>query len=546
MLAYPLTFNNQQSQGSSLLMTSIPYQQRLQWASTSHNGNFYALYRKLPYGTNLPTWDSQSTPTDVTGLLACTGGRAVVTNLTTQQGSLNLTSNALTTLATLTGPAQIRNITFRVPLTEATASGNTTIRITWDNATQPAVDLPLKFLAGDGAGVYEPTNRPLVNSWLTSINKSNQANMQFSLSWPMPFSKLAKIQLLSSTAINDITWSVGTTPFNDPPAWWGNFHATYSTIQHPVAGQDMTFLDYKGSGKLVGTIINFGAPDGTLEGDPHIYLDDSQTPQISVTGTEEWGLGGDYWHGGTQVSLPMGGLPSSINNPPGSDLDGSALYRYLVADSIPFNRHLLVRWEHGATNNVDRTYRAAMLFYATPSQTAQLSDTVSTTDATSTREHLFTATNTQTSALQAAYEATTTSHLTTANVLTSTGTTSFTVNVNPNNVGTFLRRTFNYCIANQRAIVTIDGQPAGIWYDAGNSPGTGIDNHPRCWRDEDFPLPANLTVGKSSVTITLTFVPTTQPANTTWTSVDYQMYSYVPASKIPQANGMTGFTSFVL
>jgi hypothetical protein len=111
-------------------------------------------------------------------------------------------------------------------------------------------------------------------------------------------------------------------------------------------------------------------------------------------------------------------------------------------------------------------------------------------------------------------------------VVSSTGTTSFTMALNPQNVGTFLRRTFDSCVANQRAAVLINGQFAGTWYDAGVSPGRGVDGHPRCWRDEDFPLPASLTRGKSSVTISLRFVPTSNPPDSEWTATTYQMYDF--------------------
>src|SRR5262249_57751809 len=139
--------------------------------------------------------------------------------------------------------------------------------------------------------------------------------------------------------------------------------ANYTDVPRPVRGRDMTLLDFRGSGKLVGTVINFGAVGNTLEGDPRIYLDDSRTPQIAVTGTEEWGMGGDYWQNGRQVSLPLAGLPSSQDNPPGADRDGAAEYRFLVADSVPFNRHIVVTWEHGEANESTQPYRATMLWY---------------------------------------------------------------------------------------------------------------------------------------------------------------------------------------
>src|SRR5581483_7635077 len=66
---YPLSLNPQESHGSSIIATSIPFQHRMVWTSSTANGNFYALYRKLPYGTPLPTWNSATPTNDVANLL---------------------------------------------------------------------------------------------------------------------------------------------------------------------------------------------------------------------------------------------------------------------------------------------------------------------------------------------------------------------------------------------------------------------------------------------------------------------------------------------
>ena len=316
-------------------------------------------------------------------------------------------------------------------------------------------------------------------------------------------------------------------PFQQSMQWWGTFHATYTGVVQSRPGQDMTFLDVKGSGKLVGTVINFSVPDNTLEGDPHIYLDDSETPQIAATGTEEWGLGGNYWNGGQQVSLPLGGLPSSINNPPGMNIDGATLYRFLIADSIPFNRHLIVRWEHGGRDESTHPYRATMLWYGTPTQTALLSDNVLPVVPASRLAHHYVATGEHTYQLSAAYEYLVHTPLITATGTILTGAASFTMQLDPRNVGAFLRRTFDDCIGNQGANIYLDSSFAGTWYDAGASNGVGVDGHQRCWRDEDFPLPASLTAGKSSVNVCIVFLPTTNPQNGDWTAFRYSMYSFV-------------------
>ena len=524
---YPLSLNPQESHGSSIIATSIPFQQRMVWTSSTGNGNFYALYRKLPYGTPLPTWNNAAPTNDVANLLNRSGSDIPPNTSTQQNGDSTLVGGAITPLVTLTGPSQIRALTFRVPFTEKVRFGNARLLIYWDGESSPSVNAPLKFLAGDGAGVYQPNGRSLVQGWIAGANGDGATYMDFNLYWPMPFTSQARIAILANDNLQNIAWQVSYEPFPDPSAWWGTFHATYASIPHPTPGQDMTFLDVTGSGKLVGTVINFSAPDNTLEGDPRIYLDDSQTPQIAVTGTEEWGLGGNYWNGGQQVTLPLGGLPSSINNPPGTDRDGAALYRFLIADSIPFNRHLVVHWEHGGADESTHSYRATMLWYGTPTQTALLSDTVQPASPTSRRDHQYQSPGEQTYQLTSGYEYVVHSSYSSANGTRMTGTASFKMALDPRNSGAFLRRTFDYCVPDQQATIFIDGQPAGTWYSAGASRGVDSKGQQRCWRDEDFPLPASLTHGKSSVTVRIQFMPTNDAQNSSWTAFQYQMYSFV-------------------
>ena len=225
--------------------------------------------------------------------------------------------------------------------------------------------------------------------------------------------------------------------------------------------------------------------------------------------------------------MPLGGLPSSVNNPPGTDHDGAALYRFLIADSIPFNRHLLVRWEHGGADESTHPYRSVALWYGTPTQTALLSDEVLPGSSESRLAHGYSAFGEQTYQLSASYEYLVHNPLITATGTALTAQASFTLALNPHNVGAFLRRTFDYCVSNQRANIYVDGQFAGTWYSAGGSDRTDIDGHRRCWRDEEFPLPPSLVMGKSAVKIRVEFVSTSDPQNTAWTAFSYQMYSYV-------------------
>jgi hypothetical protein len=536
-MPYPLSMNMDETQGSSIVAATIPYAQSMSWSSVNPNGNFYSIYHKLPYGYPVTTWTGSEPISDVVQLIRQAGADIAPTDIYSRSGVADIPPGE-TDLLSLTGPTQIRAIKFRVPFAEKVHFGNTRLHIYWNGENSPSVDAPVKFMAGDGAGVYQPANRPLVRGWIAGAGGDGSTYMDFNLYWPMPFTGTARIAISSDlpSTIAGVAWSVRYEDFNDPPGWWGTFHATYTSVPNPVHGVDMTFLDVTGSGKVVGTIVNFTAPDGTLEGDPHFFIDDNNTPQVQVTGTEEWGTGGNYWDGGNQTSLPVGGLPSSINNPPGTDVDGAALYRFLVSDGIPFNRHIVLRWEHGPVDDVDdHPYRATVLWYGTPTQTALLTDDFVIGDPASRTAHNYQSPAATYYTLTAAYEYPVHNPLTTATGISTTGVSTFTMALDPRNVGAFLRRQFDYASPNQRALVFVDGQPAGTWYTGGYFDGYDIDGHVRRWREEELPLPPALTAGKSIITLRVEFLPTADPPDINWTEFRYQLYSFVmpPGSEPP-------------
>ena len=529
LFPYPLSLNTAESQGSSVIATALPYAHDLRFTSSAANGNFYSLYRKLPIDLPLPATNGELTGRAVS-VLDAAGTDIAPTGIPERDGSVTVGAGAPTAVTTISGSQEIRALRFRVPAVDMVAFGDARLRVYFNGEATPSVDAPIKYLAGNGAGMYQPVGRQLVAALPSGITDDGAGNLDVSLYWPMPFTAGARLELVSADGAPTVpvSWSVRYQPFTDPPNWVGTFHANYTAIPHPRPGSDMTFLDYRGSGKLVGTVINFGAVGGTLEGDPHIYLDDSRTPQIAGTGTEEWGMGGDYWNFGKQTTLPLAGLPSADHNPPGAAVDGAAEYRFLIADSIPFANHIVVSWEHGAVDDSTEPYRATMLWYGNPRPTAVRGDQVLPGDAASAAAHDYHASAAGSYPLTSGYEFTVPRPEASGTVVTTSRQAGFTMSLRADNVGAFLRRTLDSCVANQRATVLVDGRFAGTWYNAGASPRTGHGTD-RCWRDDDFPLPRSLTAGKSSITITIVAETTSSPPNTVWTAASYSLFSFVTA-----------------
>jgi hypothetical protein len=103
----------------------------------------------------------------------------------------------------------------------------------------------------------------------------------------------------------------------------------------------------------------------------------------------------------------------------------------------------------------------------------------------------------------------------------------FTLKVDPRNTGVLLRRQLDTAVADQRARVFVDGQPAGVWYNPGSYSDRGVDGTVRRWMDDEVLLAARLTAGKSTVTVRV--VPeATHDRGAGWTAFEIRAMSMVP------------------
>jgi hypothetical protein len=313
-----------------------------------------------------------------------------------------------------------------------------------------------------------------------------------------------------------------------PDAPWGLFHATYRDHVSPVAGEDLVLLDTRteeGSdawcGTFAGTSFVFSdrAVLGTLEGDPRFFFDDSATPQVQGTGTEEWGAGGDYW-GGQDVTLPFAGHPTgapdaaSVKDP--EDATESA-YRFLLGDAMPFGLRARIQLEHGGLDDSVEHYRSVAFWYGAPHACLALADELAIGDPASEAQHGYVVHDgdppvSVTSAYELGVVAPEETHL----VRTIRGGSEMVVTIPPDNAGLLLRRRLDLDVADQRAEVYVGDADdpsapparAGTWLTAGSrrvlfanaptetgdTPGV-IETSNRRFRDDEFLIGPQLTRG---------------------------------------------------
>jgi hypothetical protein len=229
---------------------------------------------------------------------------------------------------------------------------------------------------------------------------------------------------------------------------------------------------------------------------------------------------------------------------------------------MPFGKNAVIRLEHGGVNESTQHYETVTYWYGAPAASLIQTDELAVGDDASEKAHRY-----QSPAASEPYSLTSRyewgpdtlqgkeiypAH--TDRGRTTAAWSEFTLKIDPKNLGVLLRRKLDYSFPNQRAEVTVDGKPAGIWYLAGSN--TCVFSSPRGelgetlhvvetsnrrFRDDEFLLPRALTAGRSSIRVRVRFIPVEVPLypgyplpKLAWSEIRYTAYSYVlPKFRLP-------------
>jgi hypothetical protein len=135
----------------------------------------------------------------------------------------------------------------------------------------------------------------------------------------------------------------------EPQAAIRYFHTQYRTWFPAPQGKPLVICETKGAGHFVGTFISVMAnSDGWWgEGNDYWYVDGSEKPVISGTGSEDYFCGA--WDFGHAFWTPNFGVPYYDNGSKGGEKRGilNTCYRWHIQDPVPFKQSLLLNLEHG-------------------------------------------------------------------------------------------------------------------------------------------------------------------------------------------------------
>jgi hypothetical protein len=559
----PLAWSWPTTQGSDVSGVPVPFVQSLEIDfERSHYGTGYFEYHLFPacagnLSQPVASWSETPPPADVLDLVDRAGQDiappASAPGVQAYAGTVALSPGASATVFDASGPATLRALSFTAPLADADALGGATLQITWDDRAAPSVSAPVSLFFGAGSMVNRDGREYLVQAFPVSIHFASGA-VTFAVYFPMPFQRSAHVALTGGSAsVASVAWAARTQPYTDPPNWAGYFHASYVDQGTPTPGEDLVLLDTTAvegggdwCGQVVGTSFIFSdqANLTTLEGDPRFFFDDSQTPQVQGTGTEEWGGGGDYWQGGTETTLPFFGHPVGAPDLASAASPDDAIesaYRFLLADEMPFGKNARLQLEHGGVDDSTEHYRTVAYWYGLPGACLVQSDTLHVGDPADEAAHGYASPDaSDVDTLTTRYEwgvdsiasadggTTTVYPATTDTGRHTSGTSEFTLAIAPDNLGILLRRKLDYGYPDQRAEVYVaDGAgnsstfvDVGPWYLAGsnasvysNPPGEldpfepTVETSNRRWRDDELLVPRALTEGKSSLRLRVVFTP---------------------------------------
>ncbi len=207
------------------------------------------------------------------------------------------------------------------------------LRMYWDGAETPAVDVPL----GDFAGAIHGLMVPFAGALF-----SNPEGRSINMSIPMPFRSAARVTLTNESGrrLNQLYYDINFTVNDRHPSNALYFHAHWHRVRWTALAEDFALLPrLEGGGRFLGVHVGIlGHPDNIGwwgEGEVKVYLDrDTDLPTLVGTGTEDY-VGTAYGQGEFSTRY-QGSL--IVDN----DAGIYSFYRYHVPDPVYFRKDIRV------------------------------------------------------------------------------------------------------------------------------------------------------------------------------------------------------------
>lgn len=237
------------------------------------------------------------------------------------------------------------------------------LRMYWEGADVPAVEVPLGDFFGLGHGMLYPYQSEPV-----AVGGSKAAMNCY---WPMPFYKHARVELYNNgdRSVRKLYYHIDYELGGVPPKQ-GLFHAMFKQefdlLTQPEEGKttgadNYVVLDIEGEGHYVGCFLFVDYQPGGWwgEGDDMIFIDHDEMPTIIGTGTEDYF--NNAWGYNHAFSYPYYGAPL-VERPPQKG-GRTTVYRWHVRDPIRFKEHIRVTIERLYSYHIVSQFGSVAFWY---------------------------------------------------------------------------------------------------------------------------------------------------------------------------------------
>ena len=323
--------------------TPIPFKKSCKVVASPGWGHFYQIsYSTFAQGMQVPSLSMKLSPADAAALdeadskLGARGTCPTPTRKSqeTIHQSVTVLPGQTALVAHVEGPRAITALRAHIANLPASPADRKLLRelclkITWDDAREPAVWAPLGDFFGTAPGV---------NSFQSLMSGLTTDGHWYSY-WYMPFEKAARVEVINETSEpQQVDFDLTLSPLSRPAAAYGQFHAKWH--RNAFASDDLdrtidwTLLKTTGRGRFVGAMLHIWSlhPGWWGEGDEKFFVDGEKFPSSFGTGSEDyfgyawcdWHLFDQAFHGQTIAQEDNAGH--------------TCVHRWQLADNVPFQK----------------------------------------------------------------------------------------------------------------------------------------------------------------------------------------------------------------
>jgi hypothetical protein len=292
------------------------------------------------------------------------------------------------TLMQASGAGCVRHIWMTLNSRESAFPRRSVLRMYWDGAETPCVEVPAGDFFGIGHGMIK-------EYWSLPLAMSPQDGRGFNCFFPMPFASGARIDITNEGERRLVVYFyVDYEEYDRPLEGAACFHAQWRR-QNPTDGWgddrrrfaeddeyrrevwatpnlggegNYVILEARGRGHYVGCNLNVDCfqrlkNDWYGEGDDMIFIDGDATPTLHGTGTEDYF--NTAWGPRQEFCAPYHGLPLTQGTPEWPYKGKHSMYRFHIEDPVHFRESIRVTIEHGHANNLANDYSSTAYWYQT-------------------------------------------------------------------------------------------------------------------------------------------------------------------------------------